>query len=107
MGGVNSVWAQETVTESFESLTVNGTTLSNDWFVQGGTLRNSVLSISSSNSWENAGNSNYEMISKGANGTNTSICNYESSNTAYLIIPIMLTGKSVFMRVVYARKPVM
>ena len=95
--GASPTWADE-LTENFESLTVDGTTLSNGWFVQGGTLKSTVTSITSSSSWsDNAGNYNYEMISKGANSTSNSICNYESSNTnKYLIIPIELTGKIKF-----------
>ena len=96
-GGTSPAWAG-TITENFESLTVDGTTLSNGWFVQGGTLKSSVTSITSSSSWGNyAGEYNYEMISRGANGTSTSICNYESSNTnKYLIVPVELTGKIRF-----------
>ena len=96
-GGVSPTWADE-LTENFESLTVDETTLSNGWFVQGGTLKSTVTSITSSSSWgNNAGNSNYELINQGANSTSYSICNYESSNTdKYLIIPIELTGKIKF-----------
>ena len=95
--GASPTWA-DTLTEDFESLTVDGTTLSNGWFVQGGTLKSTVTSITSSSSWgNNAGNSNYELITQGANSTSNSICNYESSNTnKYLIIPIELTGKIKF-----------
>lgn len=90
--GISPAWADS---EDFESLTVDGTTLSNGWFVQGGTLKSTVTSITSSSSWGNyAGDYNYEMITQGANGTSKSICNYESSNTnKYLIIPVEVTGK--------------
>ena len=89
--GASPTWAG-TITEDFESLTVDGTTLSNGWFVQGGTLKSTVTSITSSSSWgNNAGDYNYEMVSKGANSTSTSICNYENSNTnKYLIIVLSL-----------------
>jgi len=91
--GGTQAWA-DALTEGFESLTVDGTTLSNGWFVQGGTLKSTVTSITSSSSWDNAADSDYAMISKGANGTNTSICSHMSSNTnKYLIIPVEVTGK--------------
>lgn len=82
----------ETITEDFESVTLTNadtwgraTKLSNGWFIQGGYIATSKDS------------QNYGFWSTAYNGSSKSLtAQYGSSNNAYVIIPVLLSGDVTF-----------
>ena len=89
--GISPAWG-DTLTEDFESLTVDGTTLSNGWFVQGtnGYGAAYLLNPSVINNFSDAYNYSYELCKQGRSGR--SIVTSKASNPAYIVIPVELTG---------------